>query len=70
MIHSAIETALQIFIVVMAFQSDSGVYHTEKMHYAFTDEARCEEFAREVLSNHYKRINGLYWYCDELEVNP
>lgn len=70
MIHSAIETTMHIWIVVFAFQTDNGPKHIEVMDYAFTDEERCETFAKEVLWNHYKRINGLYWFCEELEVNP
>lgn len=70
MIHSTYEAAMQIFIVVFAFQSDNGVRHVEQMMYAFTDEDRCELFAKDVLMDHYKRIGGLYWWCEELEVNP
>ena len=73
MIHGfeqAVEQALQIFIVVMAFQTDNGVRHVEQMLYAFTDVNKCEVFAKKVLVNHYRRIGGLYWWCEELTVNP
>ena len=59
-----------IWIVVFAFQTDNGARHIEQMDYAFTDEDRCETFAKDVLWNHHKRIRGLYWFCEELEVNP
>lgn len=70
MITSLFETTLQAFIVVFAFQSDSGVRHVEQMMYVFTDEDRCETFAKEVLLSHYRKIGGLYWWCEEMEVNP
>jgi len=68
-IGEAVGQALQIFIVVMAFQTDDGVRHVEQMFFAFTSEDQCETFAQEVMLNHYRRIGGLYWWCDELEVN-
>ena len=70
MISYGAQQALQIFIVVFAFQADSGVRHVEQMQFAFTDIDRCETFAKEVLVNHHKRIGGLYWWCEEIEVNP
>lgn len=70
MIHQAFESSMQIFLIVMAFQSDNGIRHAEQMHVAFTSEDKCETYAKEVLRNHYKRINGLYWWCEELDVNP
>lgn len=70
MIHSAYQSTLQIWIVVMAFLSPSGDRYLERMPYAFTTEAKCEEFARPVLKDHYERIPGLYWYCQDVPVNP
>lgn len=70
MIHTAYQSTLQIFIVVMAFQSPSGDRYLERMPYAFTTEVKCEEFARPVLKKFYRRIPGLYWYCQNVPVNP
>ncbi|MEE9366027.1 MAG: hypothetical protein V3W44_04995, partial [Dehalococcoidales bacterium] len=70
MIHAGIQESLQIWIVVMAFLSPSGDRYLERMPYAFTTEAKCEEFARPVLKSHYQRIPGLYWYCQNVPVNP
>ena len=70
MIHQAFEHSMQIFIVVFAFQTDNGARHIEAMDYAFTDEERCETFAKEVMWDHHKLIGGLYWFCEELGVNP
>lgn len=70
MISSISSHTLQIFIIVFAFQTNSGVCYEEQMMYAFTDEERCEASAREVMFSHYKRINGLFWWCEKLEVNP
>lgn len=70
MIHSAVETTMQIFIIVFAFQTDNGVRHVEQMHLAFTDEDKCATYAKDVLLNHHKRIPALYWWCEEITVNP
>ena len=70
MIHSIAQPALQIFIVVMAFQGPSGDRHMERMQYAFTTIDRCEEYARPVLKKFHRRIPGLYWWCEEVQVNP
>ena len=70
MISGSVQHALEIFIVVMAFQGPSGGTYLERMPYAFTDIDKCEEFARPVLKSHYKRIPGLYWYCQGIQVNP
>ena len=70
MIHSTIETAMQIFIIVFAFQTDNGVRHVEQMFYAFTTEDKCEIFAKEVMADHHKRIPALYWWCESMPVNP
>jgi len=70
MIHSFAQPVLQIFIVVFAFQSPSGDRYLERMPFAFTTIDKCEEFARPVMKSHYKRIAGLYWYCQDVPVNP
>ena len=70
MITSFIETSLEIFIVVMAFQTDNGVRHVEQMYSAFTTEEKCETYAKEVLINHHNKIKGLYWWCEAVPVNP
>lgn len=64
------EPALQVFIIVMAFQADSGVRHVEQMKYAFTSIEKCEEYARGTMLKYHKRIKGLYWYCTEVTVDP
>ena len=70
MIHSAVETILQIWIIVMAFQTSNGVRHSEEMTLAFTSEEKCEAYARKTMLEYYQRIDGLYWYCHEVRVNP
>ena len=70
MFHNNVQHALEIFIVVMAFQGPSGERHMERMQYAFTDIDKCEAFAAPVLKKFYQRIPGLYWWCEEVEVNP
>jgi hypothetical protein len=69
MIHSLAQPTLEIFMIVMTFLGPGGDRHLERMSFAFTDEVRCEEFAREVLKNHYERIPGLYWWCESVPVN-
>ena len=69
MIHSVVQPTLQIWIVVMTFLGPSGDRHMERMPYACTTEEKCEEFARPVLGAHYKKIPGLYFWCQDVPVN-
>lgn len=61
---------MQIWIIVIAFQSDLGVRHIGQMQYAFTDEEKCEAYAKQVIFNNHKKIPGLYWFCEEVRIDP
>jgi len=69
-ISPIIEQALQIWIVVIAFHDGGGVRHVGQMQLAFTTEEKCEVYAKKVMFDNHKKIPGLYWFCEEVRVDP
>ena len=69
-IYPIIEQVLQVWIVVIAFQSDAGIRHVGQLEVVFTTEDKCEAYAKDVMFDYHHRINGLYWWCEEVRVNP
>lgn len=69
-IYPIIEHAMQIWIIVIAFQSNAGIRHIGQMQFVFTNEDACETYAKQVIFDNHKKIPGLYWFCEEVEINP